>query len=257
MFDTNADWIVERTGINERHVGGSTVDLSVESGRKAMDMSGVDPLAIDGLILATTTPDRVVPASAPAVQYELGLKCGAFDVNAACSGFMYALVTAHGLIAMGAKKMLCIGTDTLPESLIGQTATLQSCLRTDQVPWSWSVGQGPGQMLGWDLDSDGSSETIFVRRSGRKDPDGRQGDLPSCRAAMVDSATKSLQPRRRGTPRHHARRPAPGQHPHHSGCDGAVWISQWKRHSTVLHYTGNTSSASIPLAMVDALDAAA
>ena len=62
-LDTSHDWIVERTGIHERHVGGTTVGLSVEAGRKALDMSGVDPLAIDALILATTTPDRCVPAS--------------------------------------------------------------------------------------------------------------------------------------------------------------------------------------------------
>ena len=113
MFETNHDWIVERTGIHQRHVGGTTTDLSVESARKAITMSGVDPASIDALILATTTPDRVVPASAPGVASELGLRCGAFDVNAACSGFMYGLVMAHGLIAMGAQKIVVIGTDTL------------------------------------------------------------------------------------------------------------------------------------------------
>ena len=113
MVETSHDWIVERTGIHERHVGGSTVGLSVESGRKALEMSGVDPASIDALVLATTTPDRCVPASSATVQHELGLRCGAFDVNAACSGFVYGLVQAHGLIAMGAKKVLIIGTDTL------------------------------------------------------------------------------------------------------------------------------------------------
>ncbi len=63
--------------------------------------SGVDPSTIDALVLATTTPDRTVPATSATVQHELGLRCGAFDVNAACSGFVYALVTAHGLIATG------------------------------------------------------------------------------------------------------------------------------------------------------------
>ena len=71
-IDTNDQWIIERTGIRERHVGGTTVGLSVESGRKALDMAGVDPAEIDALILATTTPDRTVPASSAAVQRELG-----------------------------------------------------------------------------------------------------------------------------------------------------------------------------------------
>ena len=113
MFDTSNDWIVERTGIQQRHVGGTTTGLSVEAGRAALDMSGVDPASIDALVLATTTPDRTVPASSPGVATELGLRCGAFDVNAACSGFIYGLVMAHGLIAMGAHKVLCIGTDSL------------------------------------------------------------------------------------------------------------------------------------------------
>ena len=90
MMDTNDEWITERTGIKERHVGGSTASLSVESARKAIAMAGVDPESIDGLVLSTTTPDRTVPATSATVQDALGLLCGAFDVNAACSGFVYA-----------------------------------------------------------------------------------------------------------------------------------------------------------------------
>ena len=102
MFDTDHDWIVDRSGIHQRHVGGLTSALSIESGRQALEMSGVELAAIDALILATTTPDRTVPATASTVQEALGLRCGAFDLNAACSGWVYGLVTAHGLIAMGA-----------------------------------------------------------------------------------------------------------------------------------------------------------
>ncbi len=71
-MDTNDEWIRERTGIHERHVGGTTAGLSVESGRKAIEMAGLDPSQIDALVLATTTPDRTVPATAPTVQHELG-----------------------------------------------------------------------------------------------------------------------------------------------------------------------------------------
>ena len=67
MFDTNDEWIVDRTGIRERHVGGTTAGLSAESGRKALDMAGVDPASIDALVLATTTPDRCVPATSATV----------------------------------------------------------------------------------------------------------------------------------------------------------------------------------------------
>ena len=76
-IDSSDEWIRERTGIVERHVGGSTVQLSIESGRMALEMAGVDPKSIDALVLSTTTPDRTVPASSAAVQNELGLRCGA------------------------------------------------------------------------------------------------------------------------------------------------------------------------------------
>ena len=94
MVDTSDKWIVERTGIRERRVGGTTIGLSIESGRAALDMSGVDLAEIDGLVLATTTPDTQWGTSAT-VQNELGLRCGAFDVNAACSGFVYGLSLIH------------------------------------------------------------------------------------------------------------------------------------------------------------------
>lgn len=104
-LDTSDEWIKERSGISERHIGGTTAGLSVASGRAALLMAGLDPSEIDALVLSTTTPDRTVPATSAHVQNALGLSCGAFDVNAACSGFVYALTVAHGLIAVGARKV--------------------------------------------------------------------------------------------------------------------------------------------------------
>ena len=148
MFETSHDWIVDRTGIHQRHVGGTTTDLSVESGRKALEMSGVDLSSIDAVVLATTTPDRVVPASAPGVANELGLKCGAFDVNAACSGFMYGLVMAHGLIAMGARNVLCIGTDTLARITDWTDRNTAILFADGSGAVIVEACDGPGQMLG-------------------------------------------------------------------------------------------------------------
>ncbi|MFV2039930.1 MAG: hypothetical protein ACC660_06775 [Acidimicrobiales bacterium] len=91
MVDTNSEWIKERSGIEERRIGGSTSGLAIESAQKAMAMAGVDPAQIDMVLLATTTPDDQVPATAPTIQHELGLKCGAMDLNAACSGFIYGV----------------------------------------------------------------------------------------------------------------------------------------------------------------------
>ena len=106
-----------------------------KSGRTALDMSGVDLAEIDALVLATTTPDRTVPARRPRCSNELGLRCGAFDVNAACSGFMYGLVMAHGLIAMGARKVLLHRhRHARRGSPTGPTATPPSCSPTGPAP---------------------------------------------------------------------------------------------------------------------------
>src|SRR5262245_5111920 len=84
-LDTSDEWIVERTGIKERRVGGSTASLSTEAGRQAIEMAGLEPRQIDAFVLATTTPDRAIPATSATVQLQLGLSCGAFAINAACS----------------------------------------------------------------------------------------------------------------------------------------------------------------------------
>jgi len=253
MFDTNDQWIVERTGIRQRHVGGTTVGLSIESGRQALEMSGVDPLEIDGLILATTTPDRLVPASSVAVQHELGLRCGSFDVNAACSGFVYGLVVAHGMIAMGSEKVLCIGTDTLAR-ITDWTDRNTAVLFADGsgAVVLERVGN-KGQLLGWDLDADGSAERfLYTEHGGFIQMEGKEVFRRAVRI-MVDSATKSMV--HAGVSADDIALVVPHQaniRIIEAACD-RLGIPM-ERAATVLHNTGNTSSASIPLAMVSALD---
>jgi 3-oxoacyl-(acyl-carrier-protein) synthase III len=219
-IDTSHDWIVERTGIHERRVGGSTVGLSVESGRAALAMSGVDPLSIDALVLATTTPDRTVPASSATVQHELGLRCGAYDVNAACSGFVYALVQAHGMIAMGAKKVLVIGTDTLARITDWSDRNTAILFADGSAAVVLEAVDGPGQLLGWDLDADGSAEKyLYSDIGGFIQMDGKEVFRRAVRI-MVDSATKSMNHAGVTVRRHRAGHSAPGQHPHHPGLHG-------------------------------------
>jgi 3-oxoacyl-[acyl-carrier-protein] synthase-3 len=255
MFDTNDAWIVERTGIHERRVGGTTVGLSIESGRRALDMSGIDPSEIDALVLATTTPDRAVPASSVAVQNELGLRCGAFDVNAACSGFMYGLVISHGLIAMGSKKILCIGTDCLSK-ITDWTDRNTAVLFADGsgAVVLEAVDHGGGQLLGWDLDADGSAERfLYAETGGFVQMEGKEVFRRAVRI-MVDSATKSLN--HAGVTADEIAVVVPHQaniRIIESAC--AKLGIPIEKAATVLHYTGNTSSASIPLAMNNALDA--
>ncbi len=113
-LDTTAQWIRTRTGIEQRHVadrGTATSDLAVEAGARALKSAGAGE--VDAVVVATSTPDRVCPSTAPEVAARLGLgNVAAFDVNGVCAGFVYGLVTASGLIATGtADRVLLIGSE--------------------------------------------------------------------------------------------------------------------------------------------------
>lgn len=252
-LDTNDEWIRERTGIHRRHVGGTTTGLSIDSGRQALERSGVDPSEIDALILATTTPDRQVPASAPAVQHELGLRCGAFDVNAACSGFMYGLVAAHGMIAVGSRKVLVIGTDTLARITDWEDRNTAILFADGSAAVVLEAVEGGGQLLGWDVDSDGSAERYLYAEIGAfLQMDGKEVFRRAVRI-MVDSAQKSMAAA--GVTADEIALCVPHQaniRIIEAACS-RLGISM-ERTATVLHETGNTSSASIPLALAAALD---
>lgn len=119
MVDTSDQWIVERTGIRERHLAAeheTTSDLAVAAARQAIAAAGIDVAEIDLIIVATTTPDLIFPSTACLVQNKLGMSngCAAFDVQAVCSGFVYALSIADNFIRVGqARRALVIGAETL------------------------------------------------------------------------------------------------------------------------------------------------
>lgn len=118
IVDTTDQWIRERTGIERRHIaadGETTCDLSEQASLRAMDDAGVKPEDIDLLIVGTTTPDVVFPSTACMLQERLGIKgCAAFDINAACTGFIYALSVADKYLRAGeAKCVLVVGAETL------------------------------------------------------------------------------------------------------------------------------------------------
>ena len=118
IMDTDDQWIRERTGIRERRVvveGETTTTLAEHACRNALEAAAIDPGEIDLLVMGTTTPDLIFPSSACLIQKRLGLPdCGAMDVNAACSGFIYALSIADKFIRCGdAKKVLVCGAETL------------------------------------------------------------------------------------------------------------------------------------------------
>lgn len=118
MLDTSDQWIVERTGIRERHIAGpdqSVAQLSEEAARKAMAQAGVTAEQLDTIVLGTATPDRLLPSTACDLQALLGAShAAAFDVSAACPGFLYALTVAEGLIASGqSETALVLGAEKL------------------------------------------------------------------------------------------------------------------------------------------------
>lgn len=253
MVETSDQWIRERTGIERRHVGGTTAGLSIESGRLALEMAGVDPLDIDALVLSTTTPDRTVPATSATVQHGLGLKCGAFDVNAACSGFVYATVVAHGLIAMGSRTVLLIGTDTLSRITDWDDRNTAVLFADGSGAAVLEATDGPGQLLGWDIDSDGSAEELlFCEIGGTINMDGKEVFRRAVRI-MVDSAKKSMAIA--GVTADDIALVVPHQANIRiisAACD-RLGVPM-DRAAVCIHETGNTSSASIPLALFDAAD---
>jgi len=122
LVDTSDTWIVERTGIRERHAaaeGETSCDMGEIAARRAIEAAGLTPSDIDMIIVATTTPDRVFPSTACLIQQRLDIHgCPAFDIQAVCTGFIYGLSVADKFIRSGAnKRVLIIGTETLTRLL--------------------------------------------------------------------------------------------------------------------------------------------
>ena len=115
--DTSDQWIVERTGIRERRVaapGETTASLADRSGAAAIKHAGLTPDAIDLLVVATATPEQLIPHTGAFVGDGLGMHCGSFDLNAGCAGFVYELVVGSSMIASGSlQHVLIVGAETL------------------------------------------------------------------------------------------------------------------------------------------------
>ena len=252
-LDTTDAWITERTGIRERRHGGSTAELAIEAGRGALEMAGITGDDIDLVLLATTSPDYQIPSTASQVQDELGIRGGACDINAACSGFVYGLVQAHGLIAMGLNRVLLIGAETLSR-LTDQEDRNTAILFADGAgAVVLEATDDAGQLLSFDLGSDGSARKLLEAPIGGYMQMNGKEVFRRAVTVMVQSANTSLAAA--GITSDDLALVVPHQANiriiesacSRLGIDAA-------RVATVLATTGNTSSASIPLALVDALD---
>ncbi|MDG6078572.1 ketoacyl-ACP synthase III [Erythrobacter litoralis] len=169
--DTSDDWIVERTGIRQRYIAGdheTTGSLATEAARKALADAGVEADEIGLIVLATATPDNTFPATATTVQNALGCNGGiAFDVQAVCSGFLYALATADSMLRTGmAQKALVIGAETFSRILDWEDRT--TCVLFGDgagavVLEAREIADGFGGILSTKLHADGAhKELLYV-----------------------------------------------------------------------------------------------
>ena len=139
MLDTSDEWIVERTGIRERRIAGpeqTVAMLSREASEIALERAGVTASELDSIVLATASPDRLLPSTACDLQALLGAEnAAAFDIGAACPGYVYALTVAEGLIASGqSRTVLVVGAEKLSTITTSPIAPPRSCSGTAPVP---------------------------------------------------------------------------------------------------------------------------
>ena len=252
-LDTTDEWIVERTGIRERHVGGTTIGLAVEAGRAALERAERSGPDIDLLVVATTTPDQTIPAASSVIHNELGCLGGAFDLNAACAGFSYTLTMADAMIRTGVKRALVIGSDTL--SRVTDFDDRATAILFGDAAGAVVVESGADDdlVLAYDLGADGSAAPLLYAELGCPiRMDGREVYRHAVRAE-VDSITNVLE--RAGVGPQDLALFVPHQANKRiiDAVNERLKISN-DRTAYVLDRTGNTSAASIPLALAEAAD---
>ena len=269
LFDTSDDWIVERTGIRQRRAAdgpfvnpkpgtsppggmGTTAELAAEAGRGALARAGLTGSDIDLLILCTTSPDQLVPATSSPLADALSIRGGGMDINAACAGFTYGLVTAAGFVASGAERVLLIGAETLTR--ITNWSDRSNAFLFGDGAGAVVVEAVPGEpaLLGWDIGVDGSLQPLFYADHGGPGMAMRgQEVFRKAVRVTVESATKSLERAKVSRVRRRPLRPPPGQRPDH-GRRRRTARHPGPTGRSVIEHTGNTSSASIPIALTEA-----
>jgi 3-oxoacyl-[acyl-carrier-protein] synthase III len=271
-LDTTDDWIRTRTGIRERRwaePGSATGDLAAEAGARALKAAGVTQ--VDVVVLATTTPDHPCPATAPAVASRLGLgTVAAFDLAAVCSGFIYATAVANSMIVAGlADRILVIGAETY-STMLNPDDRSTSVIFGDgagAIVMEAGVATEPGAFLGFDLGSDGGQSNLITVPAG--------GSRQKAQAAPPPAADYyfSMQGKAVFTEAVHRMEASSDALLQRIGWTSASvdWLVAHQANVRILHSVadtlgidrhravinldrvGNTSAASIPLALADAV----
>lgn len=175
MVDTNDEWITSRTGIKERHIRGendTTTSMAVSAARDAMAIAGITSLDVDLIIVANTSPDYLLPGSANLIQHELGATCPAFTISAGCSGWVYSFVNAQQFIETGAfSNILVIGVELISYALDytdRSTCILFGDAAAAVVVQPTEDGSG---MLSFEMGSDGGkAKNLWVPGGGTVNP---------------------------------------------------------------------------------------
>jgi 3-oxoacyl-[acyl-carrier-protein] synthase-3 len=266
IVDTNDQWIIERTGIRERRIAAddeALTDICLPAARRALEMANVDPASIDLLIVATVTPDMAFPSSAAILADQLGMPdAAAYDLSAGCTGFVYAIAQAQGMLASGlAKRALVVGADVLSK-ILDWTDRSTLVLFGDGAGAVVLEEVGQGGFIGFELGADGGGgANLWLPGSGSRkfeDPDkfvkmnGREvfkfatRVMVSSAEAILDECDKTIDD-------------VDVYVPHQANVriiDHAVKKLGVAPEKTVINVQkyGNTSSGSIPLALADAAD---
>jgi 3-oxoacyl-[acyl-carrier-protein] synthase-3 len=264
ILDTTDEWIVERSGIHQRHVAsgpfaadpdgaGSTGRLAVQAAAAAVESAGIRPGDVDMVVLCTSTPDKQMPATAALVAGELGIHGGAMDLNAVCAGFLHGLITSASLIGAGVARVLLIGSETM-------TRTLDWSDRSTAFLFGDGAGalvlegvDGSGSLMGWDLGVDGTLAHLLYadHGSGMR----MKGSEVFRNAVRVTVESANLSMERAGVKAQDIDLFVPHQANARiiESAAQRLGIDQDRTVCTI-GSTGNTSSASIPFALVDAVE---
>ena len=251
-LDTSNEWIVERTGIRQRHIGGTTSGLAIEAGQAALACAGRSADDIAHVVLATTTPDCIVPGTAPSVQHGLGIHGGAFDINAACSGFVYGLISVAGLIAVGSGPVLLIGCDTLSKITDMDDRKIAIIIGDGAGAVVVEPMDSPGALLSWNMSSDGSLKHLLkCEHGGTLYMDGKEVFRRAVRV-VVESAEQAMADAGVGPDDVSLMIPHQANVRIITAACQRLSIPE-ERTVVVIDRYGNTSSASVPLALHDAI----
>ncbi len=256
MVDTSDEWITTRTGIKERRISKeeSLTDLSYRASLQALNRAGVSPEEIDAIILATLTPDLGFPASACLLQARLGAnRAYALDISAACSGFLYGLELAGGLLASGrTKKVLLVGAERLSQ-IVDWTDRSTCVLFGDGAGAVVLSSEGEGELLSSVLRSDGSLwEILYAERCGYIKMKGKELFKIAVRA-MAEVCEEALQ--KAGLSVEDVDLVVP----HQANIRIIQALAErlnlpMEKVYVNIHKYGNTSAASIPIALCEAYE---